>query len=59
MPWLAKVVAMITKGFRKMTNLGCKLQTLNSLNESYVGCLWALAIAKVTDSESDTDSVWW
>ena len=38
---------------------GCKSQTLNSLNESYVGCLWALAIAKVTDSESDTDSVWW
>ena len=38
---------------------GCKSQTLNSLNESYVGCLWALAIAKVTDSESDTatDSV--
>ena len=28
---------------------GCKSQTLNSLNESYVGCLWALAIAKVTD----------
>ena len=38
---------------------GCKSQTLNNLNESYVGCLWALAIAKVTDSESDTDSVWW
>ena len=36
---------------------GCKSQTLN--NESYVGCLWALAIAKVTDSESDTDSVCW
>ena len=38
---------------------GCKSQILNSLNESYVGCLWALAIAKVTDSETDTDSVWW
>ena len=38
---------------------GCKSQTLNSLNESYVGCIWALAIAKVTDSESDTDIVWW
>ena len=38
---------------------GCKSQTLNNLNESYVECLWALAIAKVTDSESDTDSVWW
>ena len=38
---------------------GCKSQTLNYLNESYVGCLWALAIAKVTDtdSESNTDSV--
>ena len=29
---------------------GCKSQTLNNLNESYVGCLWALAIAKVTDT---------
>ena len=38
---------------------GCKSQTLNNLNESYVGCLGALAIAKVTDSESNTDSVWW
>ena len=36
---------------------GCKWQTLNNLNESYGGCLWALAIAKVTDSESNTDSV--
>ena len=36
---------------------GCKSQTLNSLNKTYVGCLWALAIAKVTDNESDTDSV--
>ena len=36
---------------------GCKSQTLNNLNESFVGCLWALAIAKVTDSESNTDSV--
>ena len=38
---------------------GCKSQTLNNLDESYVGCLWAPAIAKVTDSESNTDSVWW
>ena len=36
---------------------GCKSQTLNNLYESYVGCLWALAIAKVTDNESNTDSV--
>ena len=38
---------------------GGKSQSLNSLNESYVGCLRALAIAKVTDSESDTDSICW
>ena len=25
---------------------GCKSQTLNNLNESYVGCLWALAIRR-------------
>ena len=36
---------------------GCKPQTLNSLNERDGSGAWAPAIAKLTDSESDSDKV--